>query len=97
MREYHKYEVYTQDGRVLYKADPYAHLVIRPANASKFMILKYEWHDDVWMYIQTKPYDKPVLIYKCILDHGKEYGQFIKYNELVEDLIRYLKTTTSPC
>jgi len=90
----YKYEVYTQDGRVLYKADPYAHFSeVRPANASKvYDIEGYEWHDDVWMYTKPKPYDKPVLIYEMHLGSWKrKYGQFIKYNELVEDLIRYLK------
>jgi len=90
----YKYEVYTQDGRVLYKADPYAYFSeVRPANASKvYDIEGYEWHDDVWMYTKPKPYDKPVLIYEMHLGSWKrKYGQFIKYNELVEDLIHYLK------
>ena len=90
----YKYEVYTRDGRVLYKADPYAYFSeVRPANASKvYDIEGYEWHDDVWMYTKPKPYDKPLLIYEMHLGSWKrKHGQFIKYNELVEDLIHYLK------
>ena len=89
----YKYEIHTLDGRILYKADPYAHFSeVRPANASKvYDIDGYEWSDSDWMLNKAKPYQEPVLIYELHLGSWRRnYGQFIKYNEIVDELIDYV-------
>lgn len=90
----YKYEIHTHDGRVLYKADPYGYFSEeRPANASKvYDIDFYEWNDQEWFETKKHPYNEPVLIYEMHFGSWKRrYGKFIKYNELADDLINYLK------
>ena len=47
----YKYLIETQDGRKLYKADPYANYAeLRPGTASKVAdISKLKWSDEKWM------------------------------------------------
>ena len=49
--EIYKYLITTQDGRKLYKADPFANYAeLRPGTASKIVdISKLKWHDSVWI------------------------------------------------
>lgn len=88
----YKYVIYTPQGK-LYKADPYARFAEnRPGTASKVYDLEgYEWHDDVWMFTKEKVYEKPLLIYELHMGSWRtKYGQFIKYNEIVDQLIKHL-------
>ena len=65
----YKYLIYTQDGRKLYKADPYANQAeYRPGTASIIADLNpIKWTDGRWMrrqndFIQDKA---PISIYEC--------------------------------
>lgn len=89
----YKYVIFTEQGK-LYKADPFARFAEnRPGTASKvYDIDGYEWQDQVWQYTKEKTYEKPLLIYELHLGSWRtKYGQFYKYNELVEQLIKHLR------
>jgi 1,4-alpha-glucan branching enzyme len=89
----YKYVIFTEQGK-LYKADPYAKFAEnRPNTASKvYDIDGYEWHDQDYMYTKGKVYEKPLLIYEVHLGSWRtKYGQFFKYNEIVEQLIKHLR------
>lgn len=92
--EAYKYEIHLHNGEVLYKADPFAYFAEeRPGNASKvYDIDGYTWHDQKWFETKKKVYQEPMLIYEVHLGSWRrKYGQFYKYNEIVEDLIKYIK------
>ncbi|MEC9484544.1 MAG: 1,4-alpha-glucan branching protein GlgB [Candidatus Izemoplasma sp.] len=93
----YQYEIKTHDGRVLYKADPYAFFSSeRPGQLSKvYDIDGYFWNDAKYMHNREdeRPYDKQMSIYECHLGTWmvKPDGTHHKYNELVDLLIPYLK------
>jgi 1,4-alpha-glucan branching enzyme len=90
----YKYEIYTADGRVIYKADPFGYYAeVRPGTASKvYEINGYPWHDQEWFYFKKKPYQEPVLIYEVHLGSWRrKFGAFKPYNEVVSELIDYVK------
>ena len=92
--ETYKYEIHTQSGRVIYKADPFAfYSEVRPHTASKvYQIEGYSWNDSDWLYTKKKSYEEPLLIYEVHLGSWKrKFGQFIPYNVIVDDLARYVK------
>lgn len=92
----YKYEIVTQDGRHLYKSDPYAFFSAeRPDTVSKVYDLEgYVWGDGDYMAKRHEhaPYREPVIIYEMHLGTWmqKPDGTFHKYNELVDLLIPYL-------
>lgn len=91
----YKYEIHTPSGRVLYKADPFAHYAeVRPQTASKVYDIKgYTWHDGEWLYQKKKSYDQPLLIYELHLGSWRrKFGQFKPYNEVVDELVEYVST-----
>ena len=78
----------------LYKADPYATFAEeRPGTSSKvYDIDGYQWNDHDWQYSKGKVYDKPMAIYELHLGSWRRrYGQFVKYNEIVDELIKHIK------
>lgn len=90
----YKYEIHTHSGRILYKADPYGYYAeVRPGNASKVYDIKgYEWHDQEWFYTKKKSYQEPLLIYEVHLGSWRrKFGGFKPYNEVVDELIQYVK------
>jgi 1,4-alpha-glucan branching enzyme len=90
----YKYEIHTPSGRVLYKADPFAHYAeVRPQTASKVYDIKgYTWHDGEWLYNKKKSYEQPLLIYEIHLGSWRrKFGQFKPYNEVVDELVSYVK------
>jgi len=90
----YKYEIHLHNGKVLYKADPFAYFAeMRPGNASKvYDIDGYQWRDQDWFRLKKKVYQEPMLIYEVHLGSWKrDFGNFRKYNEVVEDLIRHVK------
>lgn len=91
----YKYVIKTNDGRMLWKADPYArHAETRPLTASKvYTDSNYEWNDDKWMKQREVPYQKPMNIYEVHLGSwkNKENGDFYSYRELADTLIPYAK------
>lgn len=94
----YKYRIVTQDDRIIYKSDPYAfHAEERPLTASKFYDLRdYEWHDQTWQQERNSQnvFQKPIAIYEVNLMswRTKEDGSPFRYNELVENLIPYVKS-----
>ncbi|GAB6157239.1 1,4-alpha-glucan branching protein GlgB [Desulfotomaculum varum] len=91
----YKYEIHTEQGDVLLKADPYAfYSEIRPGTASKVYNLEgYNWQDQAYLAQKsTLPvYERPVLIYEVHLGSWKRRcnGEFLNYCELAEQLVDY--------
>lgn len=96
----YKYLIYTKDGRMLYKADPYAtYSQRRPDNASiVYDINRYQWNDGQWLAEEEKvaPTKKPMAIYEVHLgswkkkDDGTPEG-FLNYRESAVQLVDYMK------
>ncbi len=93
--QYYKYEIYTQDGRLLLKTDPYAfRFQLRPGNASQIYASDYQWGDN--KYMRTRPQhtlDRPVSIYEVHLSswRRKEDWEWYNYRELAPLLAEYVK------
>ena len=95
----YKYCITTYDGRVLYKADPYAFHAETPdaevANASKLYDLSgYKWNDKAyWNDRKNKNiYASPVNIYEVNLLSWRmhEDGNYYTYRELATELVNYV-------
>ena len=96
----YKYLIYTKDGRMLYKADPYAtYSQRRPDNASiVYDINRYQWNDGQWLAEEEKtaPTKKPMAIYEVHLgswkkkDDGTPEG-FLNYRESAVQVFDYMK------
>ncbi len=98
----YKYVISTQDGRTLYKTDPYGfYSEVRPETASKvFNIDKYNWKDHEWIAKKSREnhYEQPMSIYECHLGSWKKDYQgpededgFYDYKRLAKDLVAYVK------
>ncbi len=90
----YKYEIHTQDHRILYKSDPFGYYAeVRPGTASKvYEINGYPWKDQEWFYVKKKSYQEPLLIYELHLGSWRrKFGAFKPYNEMVAELIAYVK------
>ena len=98
--EMYKFLITTQDGRKLYKADPFANYAeMRPGTASITTDLsRIRWSDSVWMEERAKKdmNKEPMAIYECHIGSwmkhpdGTEDG-FYNYREFAERLVAYLK------
>lgn len=94
--ELYKYELLTDNGEVLVKADPYAFLSERrPGTASVVADLDgYAWDDAEWQSRKrsASPYSSPLLIYEVHAGSwrikGKEY--YYTYEELARELVPYV-------
>ncbi len=90
----YRYEIHLGNGKILYKSDPFAYFAeLRPGNASKvYDIEGYVWNDHDWFKQKKKVYQEPFLVYEVHLGSWKKtYGEFKKYNEVVHELIAYVK------
>ena len=93
----YKFVLEGQDGKLIYKADPYAvHAETSPGTASKiYDIAGYDWGDQKWMDSRknTLLYHKPVNIYELHAGSWRMYpdGQPFSYRKLAEELIPYIK------
>ena len=90
----YKYEIKTFDGRTLYKSDPYAFFSAnRPETESKvYDIDGYHWNDKKWFDTKKKVYNEPMVIYEVHLGSWRRRnGEFIKFNEIADELIFYLE------
>ncbi len=96
----YKYLITAQDGRKLYKADPYANYAeLRPGNASRTTDLSgFKWSDSKW-YDSLKGKDmnrQPIAIYECHIGSwmkhpdGTEDG-FYTYRQFADRIVEYLK------
>ena len=85
----YKYLIETQDGRKLYKADPYANYAeMRPGTASKVAdISKLKWSDEKWMQARAEHKDDEVYRHA---GYDEDTG-FYTYRELAVELTKYVK------
>lgn len=92
----YKYEILTQQGEVLLKADPYGfYTEMRPNTATKVYSLEgYDWRDQDWQKEKTvgSSYQQPVNIYEVHLGSWKQKddGEFLSYRELAHQLVEYV-------
>lgn len=91
--EKYKYEIKTQSGEILNKADPYAfHSELRPATASIVaQIDQYLWNDEKWLTARPQQsLDRPFLVYEVHLGSWKrDQDLFPKYRNLAHQLSDY--------
>ena len=96
--EAYKYAILTQDGNILYKADPYAfHSELRPANASRTAVIDgYTWDDQEWMKkrAKTNTFKSPMAIYEVHLGSWKKENpesrdSFMNYTKIAHELADY--------
>jgi len=92
----YKYCILTQDGKVLYKADPMAKCSeLRPKTASVTYTDNYRWHDLQWRIKHSTEHDKnaPMAVYEVHLGswmRGKN-NEILSYNEVADALAKFLK------
>ncbi|TDM34504.1 1,4-alpha-glucan branching protein GlgB [Macrococcoides canis] len=73
----YKYLIETEEGKQIYKADPYAfYAEKRPATASIVTDISYEWSDEAWQKkkMTKSPYDQPINIYEVHLGTWKKHN-----------------------
>lgn len=98
----YKFCITTQNGDLLYKADPYANYSeLRPGNASRVVDLAgYKWSDSVWMKKREEfDVDKEAMsIYELHPGSWKKHPAqgaddpgFYNYRELAHELVKYVK------
>ena len=92
----YKFSIEAQDGRILMKADPYAHhYETRPGTASKIYESDYKWEDTKWFENKSNVsiYKSPMNVYEVHLSSWKNYGEevFLDYVTFAKEIIPYLK------
>ncbi len=96
----YKFLIHTEDGKKLYKADPFANYAeLRPGTASMITdITKLKWTDSAWMEerAQKDVFKEPMAVYEChigsFMKHpdGTEDG-FYTYRQFADRIVEYLK------
>ncbi len=93
----YKYCIWSQDGRLLEKTDPYAFMwEVPPRTASIVWDLDYEWQDDEWRAKQLEKVGKPqpMTVYEIHAGSWKRKGfegnRSLTYREMAEDLVPYI-------
>ncbi|MEG6522901.1 1,4-alpha-glucan branching protein GlgB [Desulfotomaculum sp. 1211_IL3151] len=91
----YKYEIFTGQGGVLLKSDPYAfYSEMRPDTASRVINLTgYQWQDAAYQEGKTKEalYERPINIYEVHLGSWRRQGHdFLDYRTLADQLIDYV-------
>ena len=92
--EKYKFEIFTQQGERLIKADPYALMgEKRPATASVLAKLdRFEWNDEAWVQERQKNrfHSHPMTIYELHLGSWRRNNnEFLNYRELGHQLADY--------
>lgn len=93
----YKFCIETQDGRELFKSDPYArHFEDASGHASKYYDLGgYKWNDGAWQKHKEKDpqYSMPMNIYEVHLGSWRRYkdGNVFSYEKLADELVPYVK------
>ncbi|MBE6727729.1 MAG: 1,4-alpha-glucan branching protein GlgB [Ruminococcaceae bacterium] len=94
----YKYAVTNNDGRIVFKSDPFArHFETAPGNSSKiYAEHSFKWSDDEWFkrQIENSVYSSPVNIYEVHLGSWRRYenGKFFDYVKLAVELSVYVKS-----
>lgn len=98
--ELYKFLITAQDGRKLYKADPFANQAeYRPGTASVIADLQgFNWQDQAWMEARdTKDVQKePLAVYECHIGSWMKHPDgtkegFYNYRQFADRIIEYLK------
>ncbi|NLK94111.1 MAG: 1,4-alpha-glucan branching protein GlgB [Clostridiales bacterium] len=95
----YKYRIFQKDGRTVDRADPYAfYSELRPGTASIVASLDNSiFNDGNWIKKRNINYNKPLNIYEMHFGSWRQkegknvQDRWIKYNELSDSLIPYLK------
>ncbi|WP_434086867.1 1,4-alpha-glucan branching protein GlgB [Shewanella halotolerans] len=95
---HYKYEIVTQEGERLLKADPFGRAMQgAPGNASIVPpLLDYAWQDKRWLAKRAKQswHDQPISIYEVHLGSWRRQGengeQYLSYSQLIDQLIPYV-------
>lgn len=92
--EKYKFEIKTQEGNLLLKADPFAYgSEMRPATASIVSdVESYSWSDQSWIErrVEKKDSPKPICIYEVHLGSWrKKDDQFMNYRDIAHQLAEY--------
>ncbi|MGM9521820.1 MAG: 1,4-alpha-glucan branching protein GlgB [Oscillospiraceae bacterium] len=91
----YKYVVETQNGELIYKADPYAFYAQQPPETASrvFDISSYRWSDSLYMARRkrTQHMRRPLNIYEVHLGSWRrnEDGSYYTYRQLIDTLIPY--------
>lgn len=97
----YKFLIITQEGKALYKADPYANAAeLRPATASKITNLNnFTWKDSKWIEDKKKEdhLKVPMSIYECHIGSWKKKVEdsddgFFNYREIAPELAEYVSS-----
>lgn len=90
----YKYAIETDNGEVLFKADPYGyHCETRPQNASKIYDIEgFKWEDSSYCESRRPIYDKPVNIYEVHMASFKHHkdGNPLSYRDFANEIIPYV-------
>ena len=99
----YKFAITTDDGRVLYKADPYG-FASEPdvegqmnmrASVVRDISVPYRWHDGEWIRDRESrnPYESAMNIYEVHLGSWRHHedGSCLTYRELAAELVPYVK------
>ena len=98
--EMYKFLITAQDGRKLYKADPFANYAeYRPGTASVTTDLSgFDWKDEKWMEQrdQKDPRKEPIAIYECHIGSFMKHPDgtaegFYSYRQFADRIVEYLK------
>ena len=98
--QFYKFFIKAQDGRTLYKADPFANYAEkRPGTASRiFDIEGFDWEDTDWMKTREEKnfFTEPLAIYECqigsFMKHpGRDDGGYYSYREFADRIVEYCK------
>ena len=94
--EKYKFEIYTQNRRVLVKTDPYAlQMEERPKTASVVSTVDdFKWSDSQWLTKRKATIGKPQPMNIYELHAGswrRPYGRILNYRELAVELSKYCK------
>ncbi|MEK3917402.1 1,4-alpha-glucan branching protein GlgB [Paenibacillus sp. FSL H7-0331] len=94
--EYYKYEIVTEQGVTLLKADPYAfYSELKPGTASRVYELDgFEWQDEAWQKRKQAEsvYKQPINIYEVHMGTWKKKpgGEYYTYRELADEMVDYV-------
>jgi 1,4-alpha-glucan branching enzyme len=92
----YKFELVTDDGRLVTRADPFAFWAeVPPGNASRVFASAYEWGDDAW-YAQRAEHEavrSPMSIYEVHLGSWRRHpdGSHLSYRELAHELADHVE------
>ena len=95
----YKYKVFSADGQCTEKTDPFAfYNEVRPNWTSiVYNIDNYFWRDEEWIKNRNKNFNNPLNVYEVHLGTWKVKDEktgdekFYKYQELIDELIPYVK------